>query len=392
VIHERSGTQFDEALARQALAAALVHDIGHGPFSHAFEDVGKKLNLKMAKHADVSDAIIRNGDVERAFNEDYKGFSANVADLIQAPGPSRIYGAVVSSQFDADRLDYMQRDRLMTGTQLSRIDFAWLLANLEIGDVPWGVGGEQLGTRQTFVLGAKSIHAAEAYILGLFQLYPTVYCHKATRGAEKLFTALLLRIFALARDEGRNYKKANLPENHPLIAFAKKPDSLANALALDDSVITGALALMAEAKDPLIQNFSQRLQKRMLYKCIDVRERLLQKGIKNGNLALLVEDLRKKIQEWSDKNQDADKPTRILIDAGKREPYEDTEEEKGPLNQIRMYTPSGKIVDINKQSAIVKAILPFEFFRIYTAAEDNEAKNFIENAIKGAKNGKRTKK
>jgi HD superfamily phosphohydrolase len=304
----------------------------------------------------------------------------------------KIYGAVVSSQFDADRLDYMQRDRLMTGTQLSRIDFAWLLANLEIGDVPWGVEGEQLGTKQTFILGAKSIHAAEAYILGLFQLYPTVYCHKATRGAEKLFTALLLRIFALARDEGRNYEKANLPKNHPLIAFAKKPDSLDNALALDDSVITGALALMTEAKDPLIQNFSQRLQKRMLYKCIDVRERLLQKGIKSDNPALLVEELRKKIQEWSDKNQDADKPTRILVDDGKREPYKDIEEEKGSLNQIWIHTPSGKIVDINKQSAIVEAILPFEFFRIYTAAEDNEAKNFIENAIKGAKNGKRTKK
>ena len=231
VIHERSETgQFDRTLAEYAIAAALVHDVGHGPFSHAFEEVGKILNLKMAKHEDVSDEIIRNGDIGEALDKDYTGLSANVAGLIRAPGPSKIYGAVVSSQFDADRLDYMQRDRLMTGTQLGRIDLAWLMANLEIGDVAWGADGEQLGTKQTFVLGAKSIHAAEAYILGLFQLYPTVYLHKATRGAEKIFTELLLRIFFLVQDGGTSYTKTNLPQNHPLLAFAKEPDCLDNVV------------------------------------------------------------------------------------------------------------------------------------------------------------------
>ncbi|MDL2313580.1 HD domain-containing protein [Desulfovibrio sp. OttesenSCG-928-C14] len=393
VIRERSGNeQFNDVLAQHAIAAALVHDVGHGPFSHAFEDIGKQLNLKMAKHEDVSDAIIRAGDVGKVFDEMHTGLSANIADLIRAPGPSKIYGAVVSSQFDADRLDYMQRDRLMTGTQLGRIDLAWLMTNLEIGDVPWGAGEEQFGTQQTFVLGAKSIHAAEAYVLGLFQLYPTVYLHKATRGAEKLFTELLLRIFSLVQDGGKNYSKTNLPKEHPLIVFAKKPNSLDNALSLDDTVIMGALPLMAGAKDPLIQDFSQRLQKRILYKCLDVRERLLQKGIKDTKIAIAVEEIRKNIQEWSDKNQVKDKPTRILIDSGKREPYKRIEEEKGPLNQIMINTSKGKIVDINEQSAIIKAIRPFEFFRVYTADEDSEAKIFIENAIKGVKNGKKTKK
>ena len=393
VIRERSDSaHFSDQLAQHAIAAALVHDVGHGPFSHAFEDVGKQLNLKMVRHEDVSDAIIRSGDVGKVFDGMHTGFGGVIADVIRAPGPSKIYGAVVSSQFDADRLDYMQRDRLMTGTQLGRIDFAWLMTNLEIGDIPWGAGEDQFGTQQSFVLGEKSIHAAEAYVLGLFQLYPTVYCHKATRGAEKLFTALLLRIFSLARDGGKNYTRTNLPENHPLIVFAKNPDSLDNALSLDDSVIMGALALTAEAGDPLIQDFSRRLQKRILYKCIDVRERLLQKGIRAGNIALLVEEIRENIQEWTYTNQDQDKPTRILVDAGKREPYKRIEEEKGPLNQIRIKTSTGKIVDINEQSSIIEAIRPFEFFRVYTADADSAAKAFIEKAIKGAKDGKKTKK
>lgn len=57
-----------------------------------------------------------------------------------------------------------------------------------------GVDDAQIGMIETFVLGPKAIHAAEAFVLGLFQLYPTVYFHKATRGIEKLFTELMVRV------------------------------------------------------------------------------------------------------------------------------------------------------------------------------------------------------
>ena len=71
----------------------------------------------------------------------------------------------------------------MTGTQHAGIDFEWLIANLEVGEVEYSVDTTRLKPVQTFVLGRKAIFAAEAYVLGLFQLYPTVYFHKATRGA-----------------------------------------------------------------------------------------------------------------------------------------------------------------------------------------------------------------
>lgn len=190
----------EDAKVSQALAAALLHDVGHGPFSHAFEDIGERFELKMADHELVSDVLIRESEIADELRALGSGFPDDVADIISGRGQSSIYSAVVSSQFDADRLDYMRRDRLMSGTQHAGIDFEWLMQNLEVAEVSYGVDETSLGQVQTFVLGPKAIYAAEAFVLGLFQLYPTVYFHKATRGAEKIYTELLARTVTLVRD------------------------------------------------------------------------------------------------------------------------------------------------------------------------------------------------
>ena len=132
----------------------------------------------------------------------------------------------------------MRRDRLMTGTKHAAIDFEWLMENSEIGSVPYGVDKTSIGSVETFVLGPKAIYAAEAYVLGLFQLYPLmVYLHKATRGAEKICVELLTRAINLIQNG--SLKNTGLPQNHPLVKFAQKPDKIDYALALDDTVIWG---------------------------------------------------------------------------------------------------------------------------------------------------------
>jgi HD superfamily phosphohydrolase len=136
----------------RALAAALVHDVGHGPFSHAFEKVGERLQLKLADHEHMSDRLIREGEVAETLNEMGSGFANDVADIIKKEGRKTVHNAVVSSQFDADRLDYMRRDRLMTGSQHAAIDFEWLIANLEIAPVPTGVDDAEVGTVETLSL------------------------------------------------------------------------------------------------------------------------------------------------------------------------------------------------------------------------------------------------
>lgn len=165
---QRFQTDYRESKAECALAAALVHDVGHGPFSHAFEDFGKRFKLKLASHEAVSDKLIRDSEIADILKSLGSGFHDDVANVISAEGPQSVYDAVVSSQFDADRLDYMRRDRLMAGSSHGVIDYDWLISNLQIGKVQFGIDETYAGEIDTFVIGPKAVFAAEGYVLGLF--------------------------------------------------------------------------------------------------------------------------------------------------------------------------------------------------------------------------------
>jgi HD superfamily phosphohydrolase len=179
-------------------------------FSHAFEKVGKALSLPLARHETVSERLIRESEIAGEFEREFGvGFADQVANAISAGKPGNLYDSVVSSQFDADRLDYVHRDRIMTGVESSGIDATWLSANLEVASVPTGADDEAAGSVETLILGPKSFYAAENYVLSLFQLYPTVYFHKATKAAERVFSALMLRVVNLVRDGGRSANACN---------------------------------------------------------------------------------------------------------------------------------------------------------------------------------------
>jgi HD superfamily phosphohydrolase len=269
----------------------------------------------------------------------------------------------------------------MTGTDHGAIDYRWLLANLELGEVAHAVDKKPVGVIETFVLGAKAVHAAESYVLGLFQLYPTVYYHKATRGAEKIFTYLLTRVMRLSIDGST--AAVGLPPNHPIVRFANKPNELENIMLLDDTVIWGALSLMADASDPVVSDFATRLRDRRLYKSVDVRSRLAHRfGEDDNRIDIACAEIAADVSEWVSEN--SSEWPRILTDEANREPYKNFQQSKGPLNQIRIKTGTGSLVDLGDRSKIVAAIKPFRLFRLYLADADEDASRFIENAIDGA--------
>jgi len=386
------GGQVLEHQMQVALAAALVHDVGHGMFSHSFEPVGKARNLKMAQHETVSARLIRDSEIGEAFKALGSGFAQDVAEVVGRGGPGNLYDAVVSSQFDADRLDYMQRDRLMTGVQNGGIDFAWLLANLEVGTVPIVIDEEAAGTVETFVLGPKAIFSAETFVLALFQLYPTIYFHKTTRAAEKVFATLMLKLIDLTL-EG-HVDKTGLSETHPIIRFSRDGDSLANALALDDSVFWGALSMMDDAVDPGVSELAKRLRIRHLPKCIDIRPRLTsqaaafssssneEREAASRRMDKLTQFVEERLEDWN-RSHPAAAP-RVLIDRDERHPYKGFQESKGPLTQIRIRNDGNEILDIAAHSRTVSAIEKFQLFRAYVDKDDFEAKKAVEDSIKDA--------
>ncbi len=387
-----------EAAKEEAtLIAILLHDIGHGPFSHAFEvamqDAQGQDQFEPFSHEAMGVKILEDehcGIAEILEEYDFGG-AKKIARIIQTGrSVASRYDAVVSSQFDADRLDYMQRDRMMTGTNIGAVDFAWLVANLELNTIPVVVEDEEASNGLlTFTLNAKAFHAAEAYILGLFHLYPTVYFHKATRCLERFFTELFIRLVEIIR--AGQVGVTGLPESHPIVRFVTEPSPV-NYVSLDDSVVMGSLSLLLESTDPTIKDFSRRIVNRDLYKCVDLYEVIAPaRGDSISTIALdqkQVKSLNKRAKEiyttllnWSEEHSTGG-PPRILYDTADRSPYKQMQENKGPLNQIHIKTPLGECVDIQKLSHVARGTRPFECHRVYYEKTDKEAYTEIQRLIR----------
>jgi len=369
---------------RVALAASLVHDVGHGMFSHSFELVRKELDLPMARHEQVSEELIRNSEISREFEELGSGFADDVANVLGRKEPATLYDSVVSSQFDADRLDYMQRDRLMTGVQSSGIDATWLMSNLEIGTVRTGADEEASGTVDTLVVGPKAFRAAENYVLSLFQLYPNVYLHKTTRAAERLFVRLMTRVFELVTKGQKG--KVGLHPNHPIRRFVEEPENIEKALALDDAVFWGALHTMTEAKDPMVQRCAIGLRDRKLPKCIDIRRLLeeresaiMEPKEKAARLKVACKNIVEKIEQWSSDRREEE--PKILVDETTREPYKKIKGSESPLNQILIRHGENRFEDMVRLSPIVESAQTFVVCRAYHDEDDTEGRDMVQNII-----------
>jgi HD superfamily phosphohydrolase len=382
VIKRERGDAFDVRRAHVAVAAALVHDLGHGPFSHSFEDVIKKLGL--GRHETTSVKLIKNGEVASILNDFAPNFSSAVAQIIYNKVPEDIYAAIVSSQFDADRLDYMRRDRMMTGAQSSAIDFEWLLANLEVRRVKIGQDEQEVREIETLVVGQKAFLAAEAYVLGLFHLYPTIYFHKATRSAEKVFGAMLTRIFQLAISG--DIEATGLPAKHPIVLFAQNPSDLSRFCGLDDSVVWGSLPMLMESSNACVAELSKRLFNRDFYKAIDVTAKLeaafvnLPREEREERRRKAEATIRVKLSE-SGLLALTDSAPCVLDDIVKRDPYRQGQGDGAVLDAIYAIDRTGEVMDLSRLSRVVEALKKYEVYRIYYRESDFETKMKLDGII-----------
>ena len=246
-------------LEAEAVAAALLHDLGHGPFSHLFEEV-----LPGARHHEdwTRDIILDEGtEVHRALAQLSRHMPERVAALLDGTHPVGYLSRKVSGVLDVDRCDYLLRDSHMTGVRYGIYDLDWLLRALSFGRMPAGTDGE------AWVLaieGRKGLPPIVGFSLARLFMYQHVYHHKATRAAEMLIRAIFLRVADLIRG-------GHVPEQTPravVAAVLREPLPLGAYLALDDVTLLAAFRAWEHDVDPALSELTQRLSLRQLPKTL----------------------------------------------------------------------------------------------------------------------------
>lgn len=270
VIQKREGNSFKPERANEILIAALLHDLGHGPFSHAFEEVQKSLNDGQLDedHEAFTAKIIQNenGNIAKILQRE-KIDSGRIAALFKMEEPEDVYHAVISSSFDADRLDFLVRDRYMTGTGSGAIDEEWLIDNLKEHKVPLLQDDDEDSEMiPTFVFKHKGRQAAEDFLLSRYRLYKEVYLHKTTRGFEAMLKAILTEV---AKGDFL-FEHNEFAQINPVIQFLRGTKDINTYLRMDDSSVWFLLRYLADHKHGHVSKLSKRLLDRDHLHVIDV--------------------------------------------------------------------------------------------------------------------------
>lgn len=248
--------RIDEESRTAVLCAALLHDIGHGPFSHAFESVTG------INHERRSLDIIAGGETEvfRVLSEYDPELPERVASFLQKdPEDAGYLAYLISSQLDADRFDYLLRDSHATGTKYGQFDLSWIIEHLCV-----------TSDKKILYLDRKCLSVAEEYVFARYHMYQSVYFHKATRAAEVMLRKLLQRYKTLLSDGSQL-----APPIHPRLkdVFAC-PDkmSLDEYLQLDDTMLWVLFRECSESPDNTLKYMGRGLLQRKLLKGIDITE------------------------------------------------------------------------------------------------------------------------
>jgi HD superfamily phosphohydrolase len=243
------GVDISEEEKEAALAAILLHDIGHGPFSHSLEHT----IIDGVSHELLSSLLMDR------INNEFGGKLDLAITIFNNKYHRKFFHQLVSSQLDADRMDYLNRDSFFTGVSEGVISYDRIIAMLAVVD-------------DQIVIEEKGIYSVEKFLIARRLMYWQVYLHKTVVGAEQLLIKILQRAKQLA--SSGNTLFATPAFNWFLTQKIDKNNFLEDALhldwftLLDDTDIMSAIKTWAHHEDSILRMMCQKLMSRELYRTI----------------------------------------------------------------------------------------------------------------------------
>ncbi|PWA11917.1 hypothetical protein DCC39_09020 [Pueribacillus theae] len=302
-----------------SLSAALLHDVGHGPFSHTFEKV---FHLD---HEDFTRQIILGDtEVNAVLSKVKSDFPQKISDIIAKTYENKLIVSLISSQIDADRMDYLLRDAYFTGVSYGQFDIERILRVMR----PW---------EEQVVIKSSGMHAVEDYIMSRYQMYWQVYFHPVSRSAEVILRKILHRVKFLA-ESGYSFKKKTDAFN----SFFYGNVGLREYLKLDESIMLYYFQAWQEEPDPILSDLCNRFINRKLFKYMEFNPM--------------------NVKEWlalheAFENEGIDPDYYLVLDSSSDLPYDfyrpGEEEERIPIYLLK---PNGERRELSRESEVVEAI------------------------------------
>lgn len=234
------------------LCAALLHDVGHGPFSHTFEKVFETDHEKMT----VAIILSPETEINKVLSKVNKDFPQEVASVIQKTYPNPQVVQMISSQIDADRMDYLLRDAYFSAVSYGMFDLNRILRVIR-------------PHKDGICFDISGMHAVEDYIVSRYQMYMQVYFHPVSRSVEVLIDNLFNRA-KYCYEQGLMKHVETLPL---LVPFFEKNWTLQDYLRLDDGVMTTYFNGFIYEDDLILKDLANRYLTRKLFKSIEIEDK-----------------------------------------------------------------------------------------------------------------------
>lgn len=297
------------------LVTALLHDIGHGAYSHAFEYVFK------VNHEVIGATIIKtHPEIRKILNTVDADFAHDVAGILLKEKKFPLIEQLISSQLDIDRLDYLERDAYFTGAAYGQIDLDRLMRVVHIKN-------------KNLAFKASGIHAIENYLVARYHMYWQVYYHPKARAYEVILEKIYMRV--------KDLLQTDFDFEHDvtsLKAILKDPTNMFAYLEIDDYYMNGLIAYFLKSKDPILKELSNDFLNRHIWDYMD--DTLENKAAIDHILSQKTEEEIKYFTLKTNVEQSA---------------YHENEANLG--DQIYIYNEKGNIVTLSEYSSIVHSLV-----------------------------------